>query len=104
MMWGSGGNKSMMQWDRSQGWSRTTRSDENCPRAQSLEPGSLDQTSSKEAWEKYYANTPSPHNLSTWSAYLAIFWNWKMVGKDTVEIGRYTLELTPYYFELLWRE
>jgi predicted nicotinamide N-methyase len=27
-----------------------------------------------------------------------------MVGKDTVKIGPYLLELTPYYFELLWRE
>ncbi|OLC62733.1 hypothetical protein AUH73_03925 [archaeon 13_1_40CM_4_53_4] len=39
-----------------------------------------------------------------WMKHLAISWNWKMVGKDTVEIGQYTLELTPYYFELLWRE
>ena len=27
-----------------------------------------------------------------------------MVDKDTFEIGLYVLELTPYYFELLWRE
>jgi len=27
-----------------------------------------------------------------------------MVDKDTVKIGPYVLELTPYYFELLWRE
>jgi predicted RNA methylase len=27
-----------------------------------------------------------------------------MVGKDTVKIGPYVLELAPYYFELLWRE
>jgi len=27
-----------------------------------------------------------------------------MVDNDTVKIGPYKLELTPYYFELLWRE
>ena len=27
-----------------------------------------------------------------------------MVGDDIVKIGPYKLELTPYYFELLWRE
>ena len=27
-----------------------------------------------------------------------------MVGNDSVKIGPYELELTPYYFELLWRE
>jgi hypothetical protein len=27
-----------------------------------------------------------------------------MVDKDTVKIGPFVLELTPYYFELLWRE
>jgi len=27
-----------------------------------------------------------------------------MVGNDAVKIGPYELELTPYYFELLWRE
>jgi hypothetical protein len=27
-----------------------------------------------------------------------------MIDKDIVKIGRYELELTPYYFELLWRE
>jgi SAM-dependent methyltransferase len=39
-----------------------------------------------------------------WMKHLAISWNWKMVEKDTVEIGPYVLELTPYYFELVWRE
>jgi len=39
-----------------------------------------------------------------WLKHLAISWNWKMVGNDTVEIGPHSLELTPYYFELLWRE
>ena len=43
-------------------------------------------------------------SLMDWMKHLAISWNWKMLDKDVVEIGRYTLELTPYYFELLWRE
>jgi SAM-dependent methyltransferase len=39
-----------------------------------------------------------------WMKHLAISWNWRMVSKDTVQIGPYVLELNPYYFELLWRE
>jgi hypothetical protein len=42
--------------------------------------------------------------LTDWLKHLAISWNWKMVAKNTVQIGPYVLELTPYYFELLWRE
>jgi len=42
--------------------------------------------------------------LTDWLKHLAISWNWKMVDKDSVRIGPYVLELTPYYFELLWRE
>jgi SAM-dependent methyltransferase len=36
--------------------------------------------------------------------HLAISWNWRMVDHDTVKIGPYVLESTPYYFELMWRE
>jgi len=39
-----------------------------------------------------------------WVKHMAISWNWKMVDNNTVRIGPYELELTPYYFELLWRE
>jgi len=43
-------------------------------------------------------------SLTEWLKHLAISWNWKMVGNDSVKIGPYELELTPYYFGLLWRE
>jgi hypothetical protein len=42
--------------------------------------------------------------LTEWLKHLAISWNWKMVDDNTVKIGPFRLELTPYYFELLWRE
>jgi hypothetical protein len=42
--------------------------------------------------------------LTEWLKHLAISWNWKMMDDNTVKIGPYVLELTPYYFELLWRE
>lgn len=43
-------------------------------------------------------------SLTEWLKHLAISWNWKIVDDNTVKIGPYVLELTPYYFELLWRE
>jgi len=39
-----------------------------------------------------------------WLKHLAISWRWKFVDENVVKIGPYVLELTPYYFELLWRE
>jgi hypothetical protein len=42
--------------------------------------------------------------MSDWLKHLAVSWNWRMVNDNTVKIGPYVLELTPYYFELLWRE
>ncbi len=39
-----------------------------------------------------------------WLKHLAISWNWKFVEENVVKIGPFVLELTPYYFELLWRE
>ncbi|OLD55078.1 hypothetical protein AUI46_06225 [archaeon 13_1_40CM_2_52_13] len=39
-----------------------------------------------------------------WLKHLAISWNWHMAGDETVRIGPYVAELTPYYFELMWRE
>jgi predicted RNA methylase len=39
-----------------------------------------------------------------WLKHLAISWNWKIVNDNSVKIGPYVLEVTPYYLELLWRE
>jgi SAM-dependent methyltransferase len=39
-----------------------------------------------------------------WLKHLAVSWNWKFVDGNSVKIGPYVLELTPQYFELLWRE
>ncbi len=39
-----------------------------------------------------------------WLKHLAISWNWKIVSDNSVKIGPYVLEVTPYYLELLWRE
>jgi hypothetical protein len=39
-----------------------------------------------------------------WLKHLAVSWNWKIVDGNAVKIGPYVMELTPYYFELLWRE
>src|SRR2546430_14328925 len=39
-----------------------------------------------------------------WLKHLGVSWNWRMVEDNHVQIGRYVLEVTPYYMELLWRE
>lgn len=47
---------------------------------------------------------PPRWSILDWLKHLAISWNWKFVDGNSVKIGPYVLELTPYYFELLWRE
>ncbi len=51
-----------------------------------------------------FRKRPPQWSISDWLKRLAISWNWKFVDENVVKIGPYQLELTPYYFELLWRE
>src|SRR5260370_36796565 len=51
-----------------------------------------------------FRKRPPQWSILDWLKHLAISWRWKFVDENVVKIGPYVLELTPYYFELLWRE